>query len=313
MASKIPEFDAARPRGGTAEFDARVENEDSEDGGIGLGEAFVETPISGISGGASGGVGDDEVEEDEEESDFGGVGEGVPLKRLSSKSGKGKEKVKGKGRKGERVDGGHDDDEAGEDGLVVRWSQDGGSPTSFRKLRNREREGRGLNTTTGRKSRSKRKLKGRNRGMGSEEEGEAEEHGEGEAGGGKGGIFYSKEEEQKVVRKMDKWLVGFLAGLYMLSFLDRSSEFLIPRDFLGAGELRVIGGFCGWFFRDRECVVYIGIWVLTDVVGFVYHRYWKCEPKFYYIICKNQCFMIIHPILLRCFITRLRKYVSTLD
>ncbi|KAF8421249.1 major facilitator superfamily domain-containing protein [Tirmania nivea] len=42
-------------------------------------------------------------------------------------------------------------------------------------------------------------------------------------GGEDGGIFYTKEEERKVRRKMDKWLVGFLAGLYMLSFLDRSN------------------------------------------------------------------------------------------
>ena len=37
--------------------------------------------------------------------------------------------------------------------------------------------------------------------------------------------LYTAEEEQSVVRKFDKKLVVFLAVLYMLSFLDRSSLF----------------------------------------------------------------------------------------
>ncbi|RPB08987.1 MFS general substrate transporter [Morchella conica CCBAS932] len=36
-------------------------------------------------------------------------------------------------------------------------------------------------------------------------------------------FLYTREEEGKVVRKFDLHLVGFLAGLYMLSFLDRSN------------------------------------------------------------------------------------------
>ena len=40
--------------------------------------------------------------------------------------------------------------------------------------------------------------------------------------------LYTAEEEQSVVRKFDKKLVVFLAVLYMLSFLDRSSPFPPP-------------------------------------------------------------------------------------
>lgn len=36
-------------------------------------------------------------------------------------------------------------------------------------------------------------------------------------------IYYSVEEERAVIRKLDRHLVLFLALLYMLSFLDRSS------------------------------------------------------------------------------------------
>ncbi|KAI5785573.1 major facilitator superfamily domain-containing protein, partial [Peziza echinospora] len=36
-------------------------------------------------------------------------------------------------------------------------------------------------------------------------------------------LLYTAEQERRVVRKMDKYLVGFLAVLYMLSFLDRSN------------------------------------------------------------------------------------------
>lgn len=39
-------------------------------------------------------------------------------------------------------------------------------------------------------------------------------------------FLYTREEEKKVIRKFDWNLVGFLAFLYMLSFLDRSSTFL---------------------------------------------------------------------------------------
>lgn len=47
--------------------------------------------------------------------------------------------------------------------------------------------------------------------------------------------LYTAEEEQSVVRKFDKKLVVFLAVLYMLSFLDRSSPF--PPPSLASGAL----------------------------------------------------------------------------
>lgn len=37
------------------------------------------------------------------------------------------------------------------------------------------------------------------------------------------GQQYSQDEEKSVIRKLDKRVVGLIAGLYMLSFLDRSS------------------------------------------------------------------------------------------
>ena len=37
--------------------------------------------------------------------------------------------------------------------------------------------------------------------------------------------FYSSFEERAVIKKLDRRLVLFVALLYMLSFLDRSSEF----------------------------------------------------------------------------------------
>ena len=42
---------------------------------------------------------------------------------------------------------------------------------------------------------------------------------------------YTREEEQQVIKKFDRRLVLFMALLYLLSFLDRSSEysFLYPR------------------------------------------------------------------------------------
>jgi hypothetical protein len=36
-------------------------------------------------------------------------------------------------------------------------------------------------------------------------------------------IGYTREEEQAVMKKMDIWVVGLVALLYLLSFLDRSS------------------------------------------------------------------------------------------
>ena len=41
-------------------------------------------------------------------------------------------------------------------------------------------------------------------------------------------VLYTPDEERSVVRKFDRRLVLFVAFLYMLSFLDRSSTFLRP-------------------------------------------------------------------------------------
>ncbi|KAI9762923.1 MAG: hypothetical protein M1840_001103 [Geoglossum simile] len=63
-----------------------------------------------------------------------------------------------------------------------------------------------------------------------EEEGEEEEEEEGKHTRRRhrtsiqGFEFYTPDEERAVVRKFDRRLVTFLAGLYMLSFLDRSSK-----------------------------------------------------------------------------------------
>lgn len=43
--------------------------------------------------------------------------------------------------------------------------------------------------------------------------------------GGKRGFFCTAAQERAVIRRLDWCLVSFLSGLYMLSFLDRSSEF----------------------------------------------------------------------------------------
>ena len=40
--------------------------------------------------------------------------------------------------------------------------------------------------------------------------------------------LYTPDEERSVVRKLDRHLVLFVAFLYMLSFLDRSSKFYHP-------------------------------------------------------------------------------------
>jgi hypothetical protein len=45
-----------------------------------------------------------------------------------------------------------------------------------------------------------------------------------ESGGGKKEFFYTVAQERAVVRRLDWCLVSFLSGLYMLSFLDRSSK-----------------------------------------------------------------------------------------
>ena len=42
------------------------------------------------------------------------------------------------------------------------------------------------------------------------------------------GLYWTSEEEQAVVRKFDRRLVLFMALLYLLSFLDRSSQSRSP-------------------------------------------------------------------------------------
>ena len=36
-------------------------------------------------------------------------------------------------------------------------------------------------------------------------------------------VGYTREEEQAIMKKMDVWVTGLVALLYLLSFLDRSS------------------------------------------------------------------------------------------
>ena len=52
-----------------------------------------------------------------------------------------------------------------------------------------------------------------------------EEHREDTEDSADEGKSYAVEEEKAVVRKLDRHLVLFIAFLYMLSFLDRSSKF----------------------------------------------------------------------------------------
>lgn len=54
---------------------------------------------------------------------------------------------------------------------------------------------------------------------------------------------YTAEEERAVLRKLDRRLVLFMALLYMLSFLDRSSKF-------GGSTTRLT---LMWVYRCREC------------------------------------------------------------
>lgn len=44
--------------------------------------------------------------------------------------------------------------------------------------------------------------------------------------------LYSPEEDNKVLQKLDRRVVLFIAFLYLLSFLDRSSEYIPPRNFI---------------------------------------------------------------------------------
>ena len=179
------------------------------------------------------------------ESDFGDEGgASVPLQRLSLK--------KRKPRPGMLVgiDGGrgtrsvYDAEGAGgevENELVVRWSGDGGSPTSFRKLRENHKKGLGREYRRG--------------GGGGGGAGRGYEGGGGSGTGGLEELLYTPEEERRVVRKMDRNLVFFLAGLYMLSFLDRSSEFsTAAADVYDRRLGSEADGGCGWgVCRYWEC------------------------------------------------------------
>lgn len=143
---------------------------------------------------------------DDSDSSFAADQEGVPLQQLSKKKKKkSRSRNLGPGFRPQSQGNGSDSEEnvlynrrshedGDEGGLVVRWSQDGGSPRSLNKLREKHR-----------------RRTGRNR------------RGNGDEDRIPGDLLFTPEEERRVVRKMDKYLVGFLAGLYMLSFLDRSN------------------------------------------------------------------------------------------
>jgi hypothetical protein len=62
--------------------------------------------------------------------------------------------------------------------------------------------------------------------------------------------LYNPEEERSVVRKFDRKLVVFLAGLYLLSFLDRSSTVCSSPlgPMLWREEVMLI-----WIHRHRQC------------------------------------------------------------
>lgn len=53
-------------------------------------------------------------------------------------------------------------------------------------------------------------------------------------------FLYTRKEERKVIRKFDLNLVGFLAFLYMLSFLDRSSMFLASFVFIYLFQVTIL-------------------------------------------------------------------------
>lgn len=166
--------------------------------------------------------GGENMEEDQSDSGSGpDFGEGVPLTRLSKPRNRGREgRSKGKGVAGGRHTDAKKGGGEGGEGIVVRWSQDGGSPTSFRRLKKQHMGKQG-----GQGPSKKRRRRNGGNGVDSDEESmEGVREGWRGHGGRKVlGVYWAPDEEAKLVRKMDKWLVGFLAGLYMLSFLDRSS------------------------------------------------------------------------------------------
>ena len=156
MTTKVTQYrDVGEGRGASLVLGDDVDLADESGEGSVSGGRVVETPTSGgsRSTGKNGGNGDD-VDVDVE-SDFEVPEEGVPLKRLLPPKAK-KERGKTRVKVGD-VDEPHTDDE-----LVVRWSQDGGSPTSFRKLREQDKARRGSHSTpeTKRKKRRRRRRRG---------------------------------------------------------------------------------------------------------------------------------------------------------
>jgi hypothetical protein len=63
--------------------------------------------------------------------------------------------------------------------------------------------------------------------------------------------LYTPDEDRAVVRRLDRRLVAFMALLYMLSFLDRSSEYFFFLDvicvveMMSGGDICVMVSFCG--------------------------------------------------------------------
>lgn len=108
---------------------------------------------------------------------------------------------------------------------------------AFSELRQDDADGRdGIELQTPKRNRSRSKSRSRSRSRSQhryatgddEEEDEVEdESSEDEQGMD---ILYTKQDTKRIVRKFDRYLVSFLALLYMLSFLDRSSTFYDTRD-----------------------------------------------------------------------------------
>ncbi|KAH0562333.1 hypothetical protein GP486_002976 [Trichoglossum hirsutum] len=86
--------------------------------------------------------------------------------------------------------------------------------------------------------------------------------------------LYTPDEEQAVVRKFDRRLVPFLAFLYMLSFLDRSTSsqalvtsfpsLLVLRALLGIGEAAFGPGvpfYLSFFFKREELATRTGFFI----------------------------------------------------
>lgn len=84
-------------------------------------------------------------------------------------------------------------------------------------------------------------------------------------------ILYTPDEERSVIRKFDRWLVLFVALLYMLSFLDRSSTFLRSREcfVLTSGQILEMRGLpvCRRIYISAHCNMN-GYYVLSTSLTF---------------------------------------------